>query len=206
LGLISLGLLAGGGLATWADNTQRDAAGYLTTGTQSFSTSSYALTSGNIDLGNSAGQFTPSAFLGNVRVRVTPTSPGRSVFVGIAPEAAVNRFLAGVNHDEVTDWASGTTVSHRSADATPSPPAVASIWTTKSSGTGTQTVTWKPRSGDWTVVVMKANATPGLAVTADVGATLPDLVWIAVGLFVAGGLLLVVAGGLILIPIIRASR
>jgi hypothetical protein len=53
---------------------------------------------------------------------------------------------------------------------------------------------------------MNANATPGLAVNADIGATLPDLGWIAAGLLVAGGLLLIAAGGLILIPISRASR
>ncbi len=39
LGLASLGLLTGGGIATWVTNTQRDAAGYISTHTNTFATS-----------------------------------------------------------------------------------------------------------------------------------------------------------------------
>ena len=202
LALISLALLAGGAAATWVTNTQRDAAGYLTTGTHSFSTSSYALISSKTDLGNSSYD---SAFLGTVRIRVTPASPQTPVFVGIARTAAVSQFLAGVNYDEVTNFAKGTTVHHSGAEAPASSPAAAGIWTSQSSGTGTQTVTWKTAPGTWTVVVMNTTAGPGLAVTADAGITLPDLGWIAVGCLAGGGLLAVVAGGLILIPIRRAG-
>ena len=207
LALISVGLLAGGGVATWADNTQRDGAGFLSTSSHSLATGSYALTSGRIDLGNSADVFTPSDFLGTVRLRVTPASPQSAVFVGVTRETAANQFLAGVNHEEVTDWANGTTVYRASGGVAPmSQPSSAGIWTAQSAGTGTQTLTWKPGSGRWTVVVMNANAAPGLAVSADVGATLPDLGWIAAGLLSAGGLLLIMSGALILIPIGRASR
>jgi hypothetical protein len=34
----------------------------------------------------------------------------------------------------------------------------------------------------------------------------PDLVWIAVGLLATGGLLLLIAGTLIVVPVVRASR
>lgn len=207
LALISFGLLAGGGVATWMDNTQRDAGGYLTTGTHTFSTGSYALTSGKIDLGSSADLFAPSDFLGTVRLRVTPTGPQSPVFVGIASQAAVDQYLAGAGHDEVTDWANGSTVHHSGTGASPArAPAAAGIWIAQSSGTGTRTVTWKPGPGNWTVVVMNTSATPGLAVTADIGATLPDLGWIAGGLLAAGGVLLLVAGTLILVSVTRASR
>lgn len=207
LGLISVGLLAGGGVATWADNAQRDAAGYVTTGSHSFATGTYALTSGSIDLGSSADVFTPSDFLGTVRLRVTPSDPQTPIFVGIAPETSANQFLAGVSHDEITNWARGSTAFHSSAGGAPvGPPAAAGIWITQSSGTGMQTITWKPGPGSWTVVVMNASATPGVAISADVGATLPDLGWIAAGLLSGGGLLLLVGGALILIPISRASK
>lgn len=207
LALISLGLLAGGGVATWADNTQRDSSGYLTTGTHSFATPTAALTSGQINLGTSADVFTPSDFLGNVRLRVTPTNPQIPVFVGIAPESAANQFLAGVSHEEITNWANGTTHYRGGAGAgTISSPPSAGIWSAQSFGTGTQTVTWDPGPGNWTVVVMNANAAPGVAINADVGARLPDLGLIAAGLLSGGGVLLLVAGLLILVPIIRASR
>ena len=41
--LASLGLLSGGAVALWADVTQRDAAGYVTTDVHTFSTSGSAL-------------------------------------------------------------------------------------------------------------------------------------------------------------------
>ncbi|HET7524094.1 MAG TPA: DUF4389 domain-containing protein [Acidimicrobiales bacterium] len=207
LALISVGLLAAGGVATWAHNTQRDASGYLTTGTHTFATGTPALTSGQIDLGTSADVFTPSDFLGTVRFRVTPADPQSPIFVGVAPQSAASEFLSGVRHDEITNWANGT-VAHRNATtgATASPPATAGIWAAQSAGTGTRTITWRPGPGNWTVVVMNTNAAPGVAVTADVGATLPDLGWIATGLLAGGGVLLLVAGALVLVPVIRASR
>ena len=207
LALISVGLLAGGGVATWADNTQRDATGYLTTGTHTFVTGTPALTSGEINLGTRADVFTPSDFLGTVRFRVTPADPQSAVFVGIAPQGAAGQFLAGVRHDEITNWAEGT-AAHRDAAAgtAASPPATAGIWAAQSAGTGTRTITWKPGPGSWTVVVMNTNAAPGVAVTADIGATIPDLGWIAAGLLAGGGVLLLVAGALVLVPVVRASR
>jgi hypothetical protein len=206
LALIALAVLAAGGVATWADNTQRDA-GYVTTGTHSFTSTAYALTSGEIDLGTTAGVATPSSLLGTVRVRVTPVNSPAPIFVGIAPQSAVNRYLAGVNHQEITNWPEGTTTYRAGTGSTPEArPATLGFWTAQTSGTNTQTLTWKPRPGSWTVVVMNANAAPGVAVTADIGATVPDLGWIAVGLLVGGAILLLVAGALIVIPIVRASR
>jgi hypothetical protein len=207
LALISLAVLAAGGVATWADNTQRDSAGYLTTGTRVFATGSYALTSGKVYLGSGSDPYAPANLLGTVRLRVTPTNPETPVFVGIARQSAVDRFLAGVSHEDVTNWASGTTSYRGGAGLAPgTPPASARIWASRSSGIGTQTLTWNASPGNWTVVVMNTDAKAGLAVAADIGATFPDLGWIAFGLLVGGGVLLIVAVGLIVFPIRRASR
>ena len=207
LALISLGMIAAGGVATWADNTQRDSAGYLTSGAHSFSTGSYALTSGSIDLGSSADVFTPADFLGTVRLRVTPVNPSSSVFVGIAPRSSVQQYLQGVGHEDVTNWPEGTTTYRTGSGLTPSgPPMPAVNWSVRSSGIGTQVVTWDPGPGDWTVVVMNPDASAGLGVTTDIGATLPDLGWIATGLLAGGAVLLLAAGALIIVPINRASR
>ena len=206
LALISVGLLAAGGVATWADNTQRDSAGYLTSGTHFFATNSYALTSGKIDLGRNADLVTPSDVLGTVRLRVTPVNPQTPIFVGIAPQATIDRFLAGVGRDEITNWAEGRT-TYRAGDGTRAGSPTSLVgWTVQSSGTNTQVITWKPRPGSWTVVVMNANASNGVSVSAAIGATVPDLGWIATGLLAGGAILLLVSGVLIIIPITRASR
>ena len=206
LAVVSLGLLAGGGAAVWADNTQRDSAGFLTSATHSFATTSYAVTSGKVDLGSSADAFAPSDLLGTVRLRVTPVDPHSSVFVGIAPTSAVDGYLAGVGHEQLGSWADATVTKRAQGGPPAMTPVSSAIWAVSSSGPGTQTLTWEPTHGSWTVVVMNANASPGVRVVADAGATVPDLGWMALGLLVGGALLLIVGLALIVAAVVRASR
>ena len=49
------------------------------------------------------------------------------------------------------------------------------------SGTGRQTLVWPVRNGSWMVVVMNADASPGIVASADVGATIPALTAVAIG-------------------------
>ena len=207
IGLVSLALVAGGGVATWATQTQRDSAGYLTSDTRSFATPSYAITSDGIDLGDATDWITPGDVLGTVRIRATAIDATRDVFIGVAPQAAVETYLAGVNHLIVTDWASGHSRQQTGGGSAPTAaPTAVHIWTAKATGPASQTLTWRPTSGHWAVVVMNASGAPGVSVTADVGARIPDLGWIAVGLFIVGGVLLAASLLLIVIPVVRASR
>ena len=205
MGLTSIGLLAAGGGATWLDNAQRDGSGYVTSGLHSLATSSYAMTSDRIDLGHS-DLAAPSAILGTVRFRVTANDPARAVFVGIAPKASADGYLAGVDHAVVPNW-TGSPRYRILAGGRPSvPPTASSIWVASVTGAGTQTLTWEPSAGDWAVVIMNADASAGVAVKADAGATFPPLGWIAFGLLAGGGLLLVGGVLLIAIPVVRAGR
>jgi hypothetical protein len=107
----------------------------------------------------------------------------------------------------VSDWVNGDSKEVTvSGNAPRSAPADARIWTAQAVGVGTQTLTWKPTSGNWVVVVMNPTGAGGVSVTADAGATIPDLAWIAVGLFAVGVLLMAAALALILIPVRRANR
>lgn len=204
-GLVALGLLSAGGAATWLNISERDAAGYVTSPEQTFATSTYALTSVEVDLGGS-DVAAPADVLGTVRIRATAVDPSQRVFVGIGPRAKVDAYLAGVRHAVITGWRSTSAVRRTPIGGTsPVPPATAGIWSVSSSGLGTQQVTWRPSVGSWTVVVMNADASPGVSVRADAGATIPALRWIAVGLLVGGGLLLVGTMLLIVVPVRRAS-
>ncbi len=73
-------------------------------------------------------------------------------------------------------------------------------------GPGTQSVTWKPSGGDWTVVAMRPDGGRALSITADVGATVPALGWIDAAILMAGGVLLIAAILLVTLPIVFASR
>ena len=206
-GLMSLGLLGAGGVAAWATSTQRDAAGFMTSSTRTFATSSYAVTSDAINLGRSTDWLTPGDVLGTLRIRAKSVTPSSGVFVGVGPRSAVDAYLAGVSHLVVTNWVTGDTRAEHAAGAAPAvAPAAAGIWSARASGTGTQTLTWRPTAGQWVVVVMNRDASAGVSVTADAGATIPDLDWIAAGLLAAGVVLLLAAVFLIAVPVRRASR
>ena len=209
LGLIALGVLAAAGAATWATSSQRDSAGFLNSDTHRFTTPTYAITSGGIDLGTGTHWLTPADIFGKVRIRATATNPTTGVFIGVGPQAAVDNYLAGVGHEVVTNWANGDTETRLepgSGRGPQSAPAGAAIWTAQASGQGTQTLSWRPESGQWEVVVMNQDGAAGVSVLADAGATIPDLAWVAVILWVIGGLLLAGAVALVVVPVVRASR
>jgi hypothetical protein len=185
--LFALGFLAAGGVALWADRSQRDDAGYVTTGEHTFSTGTYALATRKIDL-----RYFPSSWLDRIRLRVTPTDPSGATFVGIARVGDVDRYLAGVGNARIDDFTEeGTTYDVSQGGAPPGPPADQGFWDASSSGTGERTLTWSVEEGRWAVVVMNADATPGVDVRADLGAKVPVLLWAGIGLLIAA----VVFGG-----------
>jgi hypothetical protein len=51
-------------------------------------------------------------------------------------------------------------------------------------------VTWKVREGDWSVVLMNADGSRGVAAEIDLGAKLSLLLWVAIGLLLGGVLVL----------------
>jgi hypothetical protein len=194
--LASLVLLGAGGTGLWADRTQREG-GYVTTGVHEFSTSGSALATVSTELGSAGlGWLYSPSLLGKVRIRVAPTSPGSALFVGIGSSTDVDRYLEDVNHTVITDfWDENIETVAGGAPATA--PGTQDFWVASSTGPGARTVEWDPTDGSWTVVVMKADGRPGLAVGADLGARIPAVLWIALGVLVAGAVFM--AGGVLLI-------
>jgi len=203
--LLSLALLGGGGTGLWAELTQRDG-GFVTTGVNEFSTSGSALATEPTHLGSpGAGWLYSPGLLGTVRIRVTPVSAGRSpLFVGIGRSRDVDRYLAGVKHSVISDFF-GSREEGVGGGTARSDPGAQHFWVASSSGPGARTLKWDPRGGSWSVVVMNANARPGIGVRADLGARMPAVLWIAIGLLIAG-LLFLVGGGLLIVGAIRGGR
>lgn len=194
--LLSLALLGAGGTALWADRTQRDG-GYATTDVHEFATAGSALATVSTELGSAGvGWLYAPTLLDEVRVRVTPTSPGAALFVGIGPSTEVDRYLAGVDHTVITEfWEEKveTVAGGRPRSA----PAAQDFWVASDTGRGARALEWDPTDGSWTVVVMNADGRAGIDVGADLGARMPAVLWIAVGVLAAGAVLL--AGGALLI-------
>jgi len=64
-------------------------------------------------------------------------------------------------------------------------------------------VTWKVRDGDWSVVLMNADGSRGVAADVDLGAKLSFLLWVAIGVLIGGVLLL---GGGVALIVLAARR
>jgi hypothetical protein len=196
--LLGVGMALGGTVLMWAHGTQRDAAGYYTTPTEHFATSTYALTS-RVDLGRAPGDhgWTMVHPVGTVRLRVSGQRP---LFVGIGPATEVDRWLTGVAHERVTGANFGPFRSDSTVVAGNRPPASPldqRFWVASASGAGLQTLRWPSEGGEWTIVVMTADATAGLAADVEVGARTGVLMPIGMGLGAFGLLLMGAASALL---------
>jgi len=192
--LISLALIAGGGILAWAD-TEQVHAGYVTTTTATYSTRGYALASDAITL-HSRG-----LFVDQIRIRITSSDPSRPLLAGIAATGDVERYLSGVSYTTVD----GHDVADHPGTGVPAAPATALPWAARAEGTGKLTLTWAVRDGGWTVVVMNADARPSLSVRAEAGISALALPWLAGEMLAAGLLTGVAAAALIVVPVRMAS-
>jgi hypothetical protein len=192
--LISLALIAAGGTLVWADQEQVHS-GYVTTSTATYATRGYALTSDAITL-HSRGMF-----VDEVRIRITSSGPSRPLFAGIAATGDVERYLSGVSYTAV----GGHDATDHPGTGVPAAPAAALPWAARAQGTGNLTLTWAVRDGDWTVVVMNADASPGLSVRAEAGISALALPWLAGEMLAVGLLTGVAAVVLIVVPVRLAS-
>ncbi|HWT24072.1 MAG TPA: hypothetical protein VN213_11250, partial [Solirubrobacteraceae bacterium] len=177
LALLAVGLLAAGGVLLWADS-RKDEQGYFSTGTDRFSTGTYALATEELDVdADVPGWLLDRDRYGQVRLRVT-SNDGKPVFVGIAPTRDVERYLDRTAHTTVTDldYAPFHADYRDHAGARPStPPSRQAFWTASAQGTDTQTVRWDVEQGSWTVVVMNADGSAGVDAGISAGAKVPFL-------------------------------
>ena len=201
--LIGLGMLTGGVAATVASSQQADN-GFFSAPAASFSADSYALTSPRLDVAGTSG--IPAGVAG---IRLEATSTGGDVFIGIAPQAEVDRYLTAVHHTELVDVSfSPFRTEYRDVPGTARPvlPGDQGWWTVSASGPGTQQVVWDVQPGTWAVVVMNADASPRVAVQLRAGARLGLLGPLAIGLVIAGILLLLLGISLVVLGAIGLGR
>jgi FAD/FMN-containing dehydrogenase len=200
LALVSVGLFVGGGIALWADQGHRQA-GDISTGTVTYSTTGYALASDRVSL---SGGLLLTGLVGDVRLRVTPADPGKQVFVAIGPADRVAAYLAGVRYTAVTGLGSGSrSLESHLGSARPAPPRTSGIWVSEVSGSGTQTLLWTAKSGDWMAVAMNPDGSAGL--TANAGVSAPGLFRLAVDTIIGGAIAGVAAAALIVVPVRMAA-
>ncbi len=137
------------------------------------------------------------------KVQLEVASEGdEPVFVGIARTEDVSSYLRGVGHTLVTDVDADpfeASYQREPGNRRPAVPAEESFWVASTQGRGTQTLDWRVDDGDWSVVVMNADGSRGVAADVTAGAKLPfldELGWSAIG---GGGALMIGALALIVV-------
>ena len=198
LAFLAATLLAVGGLALWADS-RKDADGYLSTDAHHFAAGSRALTTTDLDLDGLGTVLESGDDAGDVRFGVT-SARRRPVFVGVGRTRDVSAYLRGVSHTTVADVSTSPFRAHygpHPGSRRPGPPARERFWAASAQGTGRQTVAWGAAGGSWSVVVMNADGSRGVAADVGAGARVRFLEEIGWGALAAGLLTLASAAALV---------
>lgn len=210
LSLFGLALLTAAAALGWAYLTQRDD-GYFTTPTERYQTDSSALVSERFDLIGD-GEVPPGLSpenLGRILLRAAATDPGKAVFIGIGPQRDVDAYLSGVAHTELTDVRFHPFVPRYRQIPGTNPaesPAAQPFWSASTSGTGTRELRWDLQDGSWTIVVMNADAGPGVSVDLQAGAHFTFLGPLALGVLVGAIVLLAIGVPLLVAGAIGLGR
>jgi hypothetical protein len=187
--LLAAGVLAVAGVAIWTDVAKRDGSGYVSTNAHRYTTPTRAIATDEVTIGTEI----PKRLIGKVRLQASSAKP---VFVGIARKAKVDAYLAGASYatakDLDLDPFKVSYVGH-SGSASPGRPASQTFWAASAVGTDTAQLTWTPKSGSWSVVVMNADGSPGVSADVTAGAKLAWLLWTGIAIALVGGLLLAAA-------------
>jgi hypothetical protein len=193
-------VLAAGATGIWANTSKRDDNGYFSAHAHRYQTHTRAIETESITVGS----YVPTWLAGKVQLDVSGDKP---LFVGIAPKATADAYLARIQHTEAThlslDPFKVTYVDH-SGKVDPGRPAAEPFWAAAVSGTNGP-LKWKLRSGTWSIVVMNADGSRDVAAAIGVGVKVPALLWTGIGLTLFGGALLV-ASGLMFAARSRSSR
>lgn len=210
---VGAGALTGGGALVWMDNTQRDS-GFVAAPSVAVSSLGHAVVATGFRAEGSGFPWFVDHVLGTVRLKASAHDDAHDLFIGIGPAPEVSAYLRDVEYTELTRfgarWGGGAWREHdviaHHGSAPAAPPTSAPVWAASASGHGAPSLTWRPVAGDWAVVVMHADAAPGIDARVQAAATLPGLWWI--GATVIGiGVLLLAGGGLAVgIAVHRASR
>jgi hypothetical protein len=190
-GLIAFALVIAGAFLLWANGHYKDADGYLTTGSEPFASTEYAITSDKLEI-NGHWPLSSNRY---GTVRLTAHAKDKPMFIGVARTTDVDAYLRDVAHSRVDDISYAPFSARYTPIAgqdKPARPADQRIWSAQAHGDGTRSLTWKVEKGDWSIVVMNEDGSRGVTTSVGAGAKVPyiaELAYAALG----AGLLFIIA-------------
>ena len=198
--LPGLGMLLGGAGVAGAYAFGRDDSGFLSMNVTTLRSPTAAITIE--DMVVESGPDVPTWVLDrldlDLRMTAQPITAGSDLFLGVAPASAVTSYLGGVAHDQVIGITEARFGGSRAAilrtsagKATVAAPTAQPFWAESATGPGQQQLTWRVTGGRWAAVLMNADGSPGVDVSATVGVRAGFLLPVALLLL---GLGLIVTG------------
>ncbi|GAA0977440.1 hypothetical protein GCM10009555_038620 [Acrocarpospora macrocephala] len=198
LALVAAGTaFAGIGAATL--HFHRDSDGFIAVDAGPVTTTTYAITTGDVRLTTPGARFLRD-YVG--RIRIEAHSTGTPVFIGVAPTAAVDRYLGNVAHDQLRQLGQSSQHLRHGGSQPAAPPLGQHFWAAQSDGS---TLSWETEPGEWTLVLMNADATPGVTADLRLAAAVPALGGLTAGLLATSALFALTGAGLILLGLHLAA-
>ncbi len=197
LGLMALGLLAGGAFLSigYAIVTAGD--GYFDADLERLSTATAAITTEEADLQADPGppDWVMDFMDVSVQIKATGAADAADTFIGIGSKSDVDAYLGDAARDEIREVRAGGDVRYRTIPGSGpvAPPTEQSFWVASASGVGTQELSWDVAEGTWMAVLMNSDGSPGVIADVTVGAKSPAVLPVGIGLLVAGLLFMVAA-------------
>ena len=188
----SFALAVGGGIALAVPDDD----GWISAGPVRLQTDSAALVGDDlqIDFGGTVADGRTFVSWGEIPAEIEITSRnGKDVFVGIATQQDARAYLDGVALDRLTSFDHDHDVEHVLGTYQAIPPTETDIWVASSTN---GVLEWDIHSGDWAIVAVNADGSPGLDVGVTGSAKIPFLTAIGV-VFIALGVLGMTAGSLL---------
>lgn len=127
----------------------------------------------------------------DIRIRADGAANTDEVFIGIARTDDVEAYLGDAAFDELTDFVDRRPVytsRNGSNDVAVASPVDQTFWVAQITGPGEQQLDWEARNGDWSVVVMNADGSPGVAADVTVGVRSGAVLPVGITLIVFGAI------------------
>ena len=112
----------------------------------------------------------------HVTLDVSLSAGNTAMFVGVGPTPAVDAYLRGVPIDVIQqiDWPGAARTEHVEGSATATQPDAQDFWIVQATGPA-PSLRWEVPPGDWTLVIMRADAQTSIDTTAKGSVTIPAL-------------------------------
>lgn len=197
----SFALAVGGGIALAVPDDN----GWISTGPVRMSTDAVALVGEDIEIDFGEHFTNGRTFVGweaiPARLEINSRND-KSVFVGVASQDDARAYLHGVAVDRVVSFDDDPKFNHVDGAFVASPPMSQDIWV---ASTIDGTLNWDVTDGDWAIVALNADGSPGIDVSLNGSARVPFLGVLGVVL-VALGLVGMTAGGFLTYYGVRQVR